>query len=588
MLAALVALVAYAMSDFSRTAAGAQTLGPSEVRTIAGDGKPGISDGPNETASFLLPVGIAIANDGTIFVADQLAQRIRTISHGVVKTVAGGGAVAVDRLSVTGGYVDGPAEQARFNWPSGIALGPDGALYIADSNNQCIRRLLHGVVSTVVGKQGQSSAVDGDATTGRFVDPRAVAFDRAGNLYIADFGGGLRRWSPTGQLTTIDLKADLTKSMLGVAVDTADADGTVVVSSPDRVLSYNPKTGASEAFGTTTAEGDRIFGKPDGLVALNHREFLFTDPSYHTIRYMRLPLQPFVGLIFTRTIAGGANEREADNAGFVDGSRAAARFYDPAGIAVRGQTAYIADAGNRRIRTVHLPRMVTAEAGTSDVVPTDDKHNEIAYLGASSAYYDSLGDDSICGQVEHALNASGRYRLPVRCHPMRIDGAPMTALSDYILNYAMPEGIKLVIMQGSPDSGSPEHIPQFVAMMQKLVDGLKENNAHLIVAWAYSAEDFEAAEDFVARERTTRGRQLPSAGWHLETAGVVPLSQALVPLGIPQLDFYPTMLRYEQNGGPPLYNTNGEGHPTRRTNTFAANLLSKFILSLPASKTGLK
>src|SRR5579864_463614 len=111
-----------------------------DVTTIAGSGAAGITDGPAQKATFLFPAGVAVAHDGSIYISDSAAQRIRLLTtDGQVRTVAGSGAVAAPGLIVPPGYQDGPALQAKFNGPSGLAIGPDGALYIADSYNGCIR-----------------------------------------------------------------------------------------------------------------------------------------------------------------------------------------------------------------------------------------------------------------------------------------------------------------------------------------------------------------------------------------------------------------------------------------------------------------
>jgi len=573
----------------------AQLRTGAQTETIAGTGRPGTKDGGEMSATFLLPVGIAVARDGAIYVSDQAAQRIRLIAGGMVATVAGSGALLPDGLSVAGGYRDGAAARARFNWPSGIAIGPDGALYIADAGNQCIRKFLNGMVSTVVGKPSSGPAVDGDATTARFVDPRAVAFDRAGDLYIADYGGGLRRWSTNGQLSTRPLASTVEKTMLGVAVDDSDDLGTVAVSTPDQVISYDPSSGANEAFRTTVAEGDRAFGDPDALVAIDHREFLFSDPSAGNVRYMRFPARPYVNSIFTRVIAGGDSVESEDNNGFADGPFASARFFDPAGLAVHDNEAFVADAGNRRIRRLTLPRFVLSEAGTVDVVPADGNHVEVAFIGSSSSYYDSLGDDSICGQIERSLNASHRISAAVRCHPVRIDGSPLTALRDYIVNYLAPNGMNAIVLQLSKGelthmehSGPSDMMAKYQAVMGDIVSALRPKHTKLIVVWNYSGGQLDGAENFVYREHDTKYRESPMAGYDFHEGEVEPLFATLTQLQIPQYDLFDDLSNYERSApAVPLFNTNGEGHPTDAANAVMGSLIANYLLSLPASESGL-
>ena len=110
------------------------------VTSFAGDQNPGDSDGPGHAARFDRPTGLALDSHGNILVADTGNHRIRRISPlGETVTVAGGEA----------GYADGPVDQARFNAPCGICVGPDDAIYVADTGNRCLRRIQNGQVTTL-------------------------------------------------------------------------------------------------------------------------------------------------------------------------------------------------------------------------------------------------------------------------------------------------------------------------------------------------------------------------------------------------------------------------------------------------------
>jgi sugar lactone lactonase YvrE len=103
------------------------------VTTVAGDGQRGYADGPAMQAQFHFPMGPSVDRSGNIYVADDFNHVIRVIRpHGVVLTLAGTGQP---------GYRDGPAEAAQFDHPLWTALAPDGTLYVADSGNNCIRRI---------------------------------------------------------------------------------------------------------------------------------------------------------------------------------------------------------------------------------------------------------------------------------------------------------------------------------------------------------------------------------------------------------------------------------------------------------------
>ena len=103
------------------------------VRTIAGTGRPGYADGPALDALFSYPHGVSVDASGNIYVADLNNHRVRQIAaDGVVKTIAGNGQP---------GHVDGLPQIARFKGPRDVAVGADGAVYVADTDNDRIRRV---------------------------------------------------------------------------------------------------------------------------------------------------------------------------------------------------------------------------------------------------------------------------------------------------------------------------------------------------------------------------------------------------------------------------------------------------------------
>ncbi|MGH8907595.1 MAG: hypothetical protein ACRD0K_13975, partial [Egibacteraceae bacterium] len=169
------------------------------MTTVAGTGIEGFSGdgGPATQAQLTHPEGIAVDDDGTLYITDD-SNRIRRVdADGIITTVAGTGA---EGFSGDGG----PATQAELNNPEGIAIGGDGTLYIADSDNDRIRRITPtGVITTLAGTEGPLGGGD-PATHARFAYPTGVAIDQAGNLYITESGDGrLRGIDPTGVITTI-------------------------------------------------------------------------------------------------------------------------------------------------------------------------------------------------------------------------------------------------------------------------------------------------------------------------------------------------------------------------------------------------
>ncbi len=158
----------------------------------------GSTDGPAASARFFLPYGVAVDGSGNVFVADGGNHLIRKISAaGVVATLAGG--------VLQSGLVDGTGTAARFNTPWGLALDGSGNLYVADSENNAIRRVSpSGVVTTIAGNSGNIGAQDGAAAGAGFNQPRGVAVDAAGNVFVADQGNStLRLITPGGTVSTL-------------------------------------------------------------------------------------------------------------------------------------------------------------------------------------------------------------------------------------------------------------------------------------------------------------------------------------------------------------------------------------------------
>ncbi|MBO9542876.1 SMP-30/gluconolactonase/LRE family protein, partial [bacterium] len=150
----------------------------------------------NAGAQFNSPMDVAVAADGTIYVADSSNHRIRKIApDGTVTTLAGSSA----------GYVDGTGAAAKFVQPRGLAIGPDGNVYVADTGNHRIRKVTpDGVVTTVAGT-GVNSFADGAAkTAAKFSNPWDVVVAGDGTIYVADYGNyRVRKITTAGAVSTL-------------------------------------------------------------------------------------------------------------------------------------------------------------------------------------------------------------------------------------------------------------------------------------------------------------------------------------------------------------------------------------------------
>jgi len=169
------------------------------VTTFAGSSSArGNADGTGTAATFSSPMGIAADASGNLQVADSANHTIRRITPtGVVTTLAGGAGMS--------GSNDGSASAARFNRPGGVAVDGSGNVYVADTTNNTIRRLSPaGTVTTLAGIAGVSGSTDGTGPGALFNQPAAVAVDTSGNIYVADAGNScIRKITPAGVVTTL-------------------------------------------------------------------------------------------------------------------------------------------------------------------------------------------------------------------------------------------------------------------------------------------------------------------------------------------------------------------------------------------------
>ncbi len=174
------------------------------ITTFAGNGKQGYSgNGKAATlAALYYPIGLAVDADGNVFVADAGNNAVRCITKdGIINTIAGTGAA---------GYSGdgGPAIAAKLNHPTGVTIDAAGDLYIADEKNNVVRKVSparNGKIATIAGTGRPGNAGDnGPARNAQLNNPTGIAADTAGNLYIADYNNnGIRKIDATGTITTI-------------------------------------------------------------------------------------------------------------------------------------------------------------------------------------------------------------------------------------------------------------------------------------------------------------------------------------------------------------------------------------------------
>jgi DNA-binding beta-propeller fold protein YncE len=353
------------------------------VSTLAGSpGVAGSNDGTGAAAQFNVPTGLAVDSvTGNVYVIDYLNCTVRKVTaSGVVTTLAG---------TVGGyGFADGTGSAAVFNGPEGIAIDSAAAnLYVADTHNQLIRRvtLPGGVVTTVAGQVGVAGHADGTGAAAQFALPIGVAADLNGNLFVADSNNNLVRkiTTPGAVVTTFAGNiggrgyADGSGGPGGTArfydphnivgdgagnVFVADLGNNVIrkIAADRSVITFAGTPGvAGSADGSGSAAS---FDQPWGMVVDSHGNLYVADCGNNTIRMI-------TPAAMVSTFAGTAGV-----IGSADGTGPAAQFNCPRGLAIDAtDTLYVTDYSNNTIRKITTPNgVVTTVAGTPGITGAAD------------------------------------------------------------------------------------------------------------------------------------------------------------------------------------------------------------------------
>ena len=333
------------------------------VITLAGKaGLPGSYDGTGAAAQFDSAEGIAVDASGNVYVADTNNQIIRKITPGgTVSTLAGTPYVT--------GSTDGPGAAARFNYPCGIAVDAAGNVYVADTFNSTIRKITPmGVVSTLAGTAGVTGSADGNGAAAQFNHPPSVAADAAGNVYVADiYNNSIRKITSGGVVSTLAGGTWGSADGTGAAAQfgnpqgvTVDVAGNIYVAEISNLIRRITPVGVV----TTIAGTAGGTGSTDGTgsaARFNYPRGVAVDISGNL----------YVADTFNNTIRkitpGTVVSTWAGTAGFdgsADGASFNARFLNPQGLAVdvTGNT-YVADTSNQTIRKITPEGMVSTIAG---------------------------------------------------------------------------------------------------------------------------------------------------------------------------------------------------------------------------------
>jgi hypothetical protein len=309
----------------------------------------GHADGTGAAAHFNYPQGVALDGSGNAYVADVQNNIIRKITPGGAATIA-------------------PGTYGIFASPTGVAVDALSNLYVVDSGNSVIRKITPGGVASVfAGSTVQAGSVDGTGSSARFEQPQGITVDGSGNFYVADtVAQTIRKITPGGVVTTL----------AGLPLWPGSADG---------------------------AGSAARFNSPTSVAVDSHGNVFVADSRNHTIR----EVTP-AGVV--STFAGCAAQ-----SGNVDGIGSAARFNNPQGVAVDGSSnVFVADFNNDTIRMITPAGMVTTIGGSAGVEGgADGTGGSGLFSGPAGLVVSSAGTIYVADANNNRISVGTPAALPV-------------------------------------------------------------------------------------------------------------------------------------------------------------------------------
>ena len=320
------------------------------VTTVAGQPEiAGASDGAAFDATFNNPHGIAIGDDGTVYVSDRWSHTIRKIElDGTVSTLAG-------QVGISGD-TDGENSVALFYEPWGLCVRSDGNVYVADTRNNKIRKVTpDGVVSTIAGS-GNYGTSNGIGTAATFGNPTGIECDAFGNIYVAD------------HLTHIIRKIDslgFVSTLAGKPYQMGDSDG----------------------------QGNQAaFRRPYGLTLDPNGDILVADEWNHKIR--RITPEGFVSTV------AGTGDIGSENSLALTSS-----FNYPWDMTVDSLgNIFVADGYNYLIRKITQDGQVSTYAGSLEVTGAfDGEGTNATFSGATAIAFSPVSQELYIGDAYNNL-----------------------------------------------------------------------------------------------------------------------------------------------------------------------------------------
>jgi murein DD-endopeptidase MepM/ murein hydrolase activator NlpD len=456
----------------------------SKAIVLAGDGVASTRDGDAARARFADPFGVAVAADGTIYIADGGEHpRIRRITRPpaapvdgafarVGKTIkwiglewlgidalydpAEAGADANEVVSTLAGgdygFADGVGAEAKFGTLSALAIDARGTLYVADTGNNAIRRVTaDGRVTTIAG-DGVAGYQDGPGPQARFNAPIGLAVDTSGRVIVADtYNDRIRAIAPDGSVTTIagsaepgllDGGADLARfdTPCGVAIDTSGR--IYVADTANNIIRIIDQTAQQDATGAAAAAVAASMPKAV-ITTVSTPQWAFPEALVRPVGITLgvkgdLYVTDARGRIVEITRAGATRTLAGSTPGFHDGVGSEARFRNPSGIAVDGRypdagRLIVADAGNALVRLVGArTRMSFRPPAPPAIAPKFDAER----FGQQPLLWPIApqeGPHEIAGTLGEARGTQGSERFHAGIDVRIDDGTPVLAVRDGIV-----------------------------------------------------------------------------------------------------------------------------------------------------------
>jgi hypothetical protein len=403
------------------------------VTTYAGTGSPGFVNGDTSVASFNKPFGICIDPEGNLYLADAYNHCIRKIgTDGIVSTYAGTG---------TAGYLDGPALDAKFNQPINICLDEEGNMYVSDFLNQRIRKISTDMMVTTIAGNGIAGLLDGPAAQAKFNYPRGICLDDTGNIYIGDswnhrvrkisLDGIVFTWAGGG--TTIGVQS------VGDYVDASDTAARFYTPCELSIdLSNNIFVADAYNHRIRKIDTDRIVTTVAGSGDSGPDAGGFQNgPADQAL--FKVPTACYVGLTGSIYVGDGQNQRVrkistdgmvttfagSGETGFGNGPDSLATFDFPRGCVMdyEAHRLYVVDYNNHAVRIIHVSEITGFKYKDHEInfeIYPNPSGNEVQINGHSNL-------PNLSVRILNSLGQLIREEFGLNCLPIVLDIADLEA-----------------------------------------------------------------------------------------------------------------------------------------------------------------